>query len=356
MKINLNDEDIKKLNQLLDKRDLNLYASDLYNSILTNYFDSIKSDDFISNDKEKEFFTVLMNNIDLAINQDDMKDLINHNRINIIKKLELDEYTSNPYYQLLNKLNLNYKQFKLKTNNFEPYELFLYDEPSENDFYEINNVGYFDKDFPYLTIQENNQIWMSVTPYEINSMKKSIAKAKNNVLTFGLGLGYFPYMCLNKEEVSSVTIIEKSKEVIDLFKDNLLPLFDKKNKIKIINDDCFNYIKTNNLNYDYIFVDIHHNETDGLKYLLKIKETKKKISHLDFWIKKSILLQARRYLLTLIEENYQGFNKNNYNDIKTDEDYILNKLFALYENISINSYKELEDMLSLSKIESILFS
>ena len=59
---------------------------------------------------------------------------------------------------------------------------------------------------------------MLITPNEIETMKKSISEATGNVLTYGLGLGYYAYMVSMKENVESVTIVEKDKEIIDLFK------------------------------------------------------------------------------------------------------------------------------------------
>ena len=55
-------------------------------------------------------------------------------------------------------------------------------------------------------------------------MKLPVERAKGKVLTFGLGLGYFAYMCSLKEEVESVTVVEKDKSVIKLFNEIILPL------------------------------------------------------------------------------------------------------------------------------------
>lgn len=82
-----------------------------------------------------------------------------------------------------------------------PYEGFIYKdvEASKEDYYsEINHLGFFSQSFDYLELVDKERIWMSITPYEIETMKSSIAKAKGKVVTFGLGLGYFAYMCLQK--------------------------------------------------------------------------------------------------------------------------------------------------------------
>ena len=79
---------------------------------------------------------------------------------------------------------------------------------------------------------------MELVPHEINSMEIDINKAKGNILVVGLGLGYFAYMTSNKKEVSSVTILEKDKDIIEIFNSCLLDEFENKSKIKIINDDA----------------------------------------------------------------------------------------------------------------------
>ena len=65
--------------------------------------------------------------------------------------------------------------------------------------------------------------------------------AFGNVLTFGLGLGYYAYMVSEKESVESVTIVEMNEDVIQLFKKYVLPQFKNAEKIKIIKADAFEY-------------------------------------------------------------------------------------------------------------------
>lgn len=112
-----------------------------------------------------------------------------------------------------------------------PYEGFIYKdvEASKEDYYsEINHLGFFSQAFDYLELVDKERIWMSITPYEIETMKSSIAKAKGKVVTFGLGLGYFAYMCLQKEDVDEVTVIDNNETIINLFNKNIYPFFNHK--------------------------------------------------------------------------------------------------------------------------------
>ena len=63
-------------------------------------------------------------------------------------------------------------------------------------------------------ILENDRIWMTVTPNEIETMKEPVDQAFGNVLTFGFGLGYYAYMISEKEEVTSITVVEINGDVI----------------------------------------------------------------------------------------------------------------------------------------------
>lgn len=67
-----------------------------------------------------------------------------------------------------------------------------------------------------------------------------------------------------KETVKSITVIEKNKEVIELIQQQL-PLNEK---VKVINDDVFNYKPTQKFNtiymdiWNYINEDVYENEVN----------------------------------------------------------------------------------------------
>ena len=155
----------------------------------------------------------------------------------------------------------------------------------------IPQLGYFEEAFQYPAVYQNGRLWMSVTPNEINTMKEPISKARGKTLTFGLGLGYFAYMCAIKEDVTIVTIVEKDKSVIQLFEQNILPQFVCKDKISIICDDAFDFLdKMRDGEYYYAFVDIYHDAGDGAEIYKKFKkqQNKFKTTQFDFWIEKTI--------------------------------------------------------------------
>lgn len=243
-------------------------------------------------DEEYAFKLLLTSVFDLDITQGEDK-LLYHQYIELmIKRLDVNDYINNPYYQLIKRFNKKIGKCELKYDYYDPFEGFVFD-----DFIQYPNgkllpqIGYFNKKFKYPAVYENNHLWMSITPNEINTMKKDIDDSFGKVLAYGLGLGYFPFMVSLKENVQSVTIIEKNKEIIKLFMENILPQFPNKDKIRIIEDDAFIFAQNiKNKEYDFIFVDLWHDVSDGLEMYLKMKEYEKFSidSEFRYWIEKTI--------------------------------------------------------------------
>lgn len=232
-------------------------------------------------------YKLLLSNY-LAIENQDVIDMYFDK---MVHKLEVKDYIRNPYYENIPFNNKKIDSWQIKKGKYKPYELFVFDDfKYENDLV-IPQVGYFNEPFYYLAVYDNNRLWMSITPNEINTMKEPINKAKGNVLTFGLGLGYFAYMCSLKDDVKSVTIVEKDERVIKLFKDNILPYFASIEKINIIKEDAYVYLsKMNDDMYDYVFVDIYHDAGDGKEVYLKMNQYRNRFKKtiFEYWIYNTI--------------------------------------------------------------------
>ncbi len=204
-----------------------------------------------------------------------------------IFELEIDDYINNPYYKNISLKGIKGNNWKIEYISYLPYELFVYDDMENKCGRIIPKIGYFKEEFVYPCIYQNNREWMMITPNEINTMKKAIANAFGRVATYGLGLGYFSYMVSLKENVDKVIIVEKDKEVIELFKKYILPNFIYKDKIIIINMDAFEYNKTIK-DIDYVFIDIWHDVGDGLDLYKRFKKEENKNIKYDYWIEESI--------------------------------------------------------------------
>ena len=210
-----------------------------------------------------------------------------------IRKLNKEDYINNPYYKNIKVKENKVGNWEFKYERYKPYEAFIYNDLIVKDnFVEIPRVGYFEEEFEYLAVLENNNEWMLITPNEINTMKPVIDEVKGNVVTFGLGLGYFAYMTSIKDDVNSVTIVERDDNVIKLFEEHILPSFSNKNKIKIVKSDAFEFAKDME-GYDYAFVDLWHDVSDGVDLYLKMRSMEKENIKYRYWIEESLLSWIR---------------------------------------------------------------
>lgn len=279
--------------------DDNFRIFSLMSNYLNNYSDYISRSDIeeIVSDKvsvEQAFSIILANGVGLDILDKNLdKDIFNQYFSKMVKRLEVSEYKENPYFKKVRNPKIKLDNIELKYDFYKPYEGFVYNDievDKEGRMYP--QIGFFEEDFRYPAILENDRIWMTVTPNEIETMKIPIEKAHGKVLTFGLGLGYFQYMVSNKLEVEEVYVVDSNETIINLFSKYLLPQFENSNKIKIIKMDAFEFLKKEMKNYtfDYLFADLWHDVSDGVDMYLKIKEYEKSYpkTEFEYWIEKSI--------------------------------------------------------------------
>ena len=206
---------------------------------------------------------------------------------NIVKKLNPNDYISNEYYSNIKIQTKKYAGWEIKMEKYDAYELFVYNDLKVIDGITIPQIGYFERPFSFPAAFQDKRMWMSITPNEINTMQNPIDLAHGTVLTFGLGLGYYADMVSNRNDVDTVTIIEKDPKIINLFNTFIFPFFKNKDKIEIIVDDAYKFIKKlPDGKYDYLFIDIHHDASDGMEVYNKMRKyTDKYIkTEADYWI------------------------------------------------------------------------
>lgn len=222
------------------------------------------------------------------LNLYDYKEIMDLYIKEMIYELDTKKYTENPYYKNIKLNNINKEKWSLKYLHYEPYELFVCNDLRKTeDGRIIPSIGFFKETYNYPCILENNREWMLITPNEIETMSRPIEECFGSVLTYGLGLGYFAYMASLKDNVKYVTIVEKDKEVIELFETYILPQFENKDKIKIINIDAYIYAKSKP-KYDYVFIDIWHDVSDGKNAYLEFKKLEVPEVKYSYWIENTI--------------------------------------------------------------------
>ena len=197
-------------------------------ALLSNYLNH--APDFIEKEEIKEIvksgvsyeyaFLVLLAaalGLDIVDHADD-KDLFHNYFIKMIHKLDADEYANNPYYKNIKIPTIKMGNSELKYEKYKPFEGFVCDDIIQTkEGRQIPQIGFFETEFMFPAILENDRIWMTITPNEIETMKEPVDQAFGNVLTFGLGLGYYAYMVSEKNNVESITVVEMNEDVIHLF-------------------------------------------------------------------------------------------------------------------------------------------
>lgn len=211
----------------------------------------------------------------------------------MIHQLNAATCKNNPYYVNVSFSHCTEDACRLDNFSYAPCEGFICDDfICKDDGRVIPQIGFFTEKFSYPAICEGDQIWMSITPNEINTMKEPIKEAHGHVLTYGLGLGYFAYMASRKETVQSVTVVEMNENVIRLFEKHLLPQFEYPEKIRIIHGDALAFAEKSwqKGQYDVVFADLWHDVSDGLPMYKKLKhlERKRPECRYLYWIEKTM--------------------------------------------------------------------
>lgn len=328
MKIELSESDCEKVNKIAEISEMNSEVIGMFANYLIEYpcFITKELVEDIQNScdvSEKYAYFVLFAaacGLDMDKNERDLQIAMNY-FIPSIKKLETKNYKENVYYRNISIPEIKYGDWELKYEKYQPYEAFIYNDIIvDKDFREIPQLGFFNEEIQFPAVLESGVEWMTITPNEIETMQPVVDEVKNKIITFGLGLGYFTYMVSEKEQVQSITVVEKNKEIIRLFQSYILPQFPHKDKVRIITMDAFAYAENcmPEENYDYAFVDLWHDVSDGVEMYLKMK----RLEHLSsgtkflYWIEKSILSHIRWYILPSLLDEVKS--QNRYSSLPVD--------------------------------------
>ena len=228
-------------------------------------------------------------------------ELFNEYFLKMIREIDRNGFENDPYYRNIALPSVKCGRIELSHSCFKPYEAFVCDDTvMQSDGRIIPQIGFFAEEQSYPAIMEDDRIWMTVTPLEINTMRPAIAAAHGKVLAYGLGLGYFAYMAALKPEVDSVTVVELNETIIELFRKYILPQFGTAGKkLSIIHADAFEYAGTEmgEGSFDFVFTDLWHDVSDGTEMYFRMKEYEKYSPEAEFsyWIEQSILCHLRGF-------------------------------------------------------------
>lgn len=347
MIFNLSKQDTKKLKTLFETLETNIGISDFYISLIDNAKFIARKIQIRQHFNDKVFFNAICKT-GFAL-PDILSEKENDYQLSDIRHLELHQYINDPYFQRIHIENSHIADWKISYSSYLPYEIFVWKENEIIDstyFREKTYIGFFEKPFDYIVVSQKKVPWMSITPNEIETMKLPIEQAKGTVLVLGLGLGYFPYMCSLKSEVNQVVIVEKDQNIIELFQTQILPQFEYREKIIIVNGDAYDFINKNSGSYNMTFIDLWHTVEDGLEmYVKMIQQEKKNFGVYYYWIEKSMLMMIRRCLIALLEEEYDGLPDSAFWQSNCFSDKLINSLHCYFRSRKFTKYDEIRDTL-----------
>lgn len=341
MKFALNKNDLEKVYHLFEVKEINIALAEM----LMYFFQTTKPMSEAKN--EKEYLANFCDVVEIDPQNPENTEIIAKQIKPTLKCLKEEMVTQDPYFLHIHFPEINEDGYEYTHETYFPYQGFPYDEISvlPEDFREVQKIGYFKSqvDYPILTYQK--RAWMSVSPNEIETFQEPFQKMHGKTITFGLGMGYFVYIACLKEEVESITVVERDEHIIALFKKHLLPQFPHPEKVIIIQEDAYEFIKREQ-HYDYAYVDLWHNPIDGLPFYLAFKNAEKNFPHcqFDYWLEVSILALYRRCLLTVALEQLNELAEKEYLKANNPMDKIINEIYFKTKKITIKSYEQFHDL------------
>jgi hypothetical protein len=122
----------------------------------------------------------------------------------------------------------------------------------------------------YTALNRSNSIVMSDTPNEIDDLLPLCRRATGRVLISGLGLGCAVELVLGNQDVSGVTVLELSQDVINLVEPTLKARYG--DRLNVINADAFTYRLPKAARYNVAWHDIWNDIcADNLAEMRKLK-------------------------------------------------------------------------------------
>lgn len=188
--------------------------------------------------------------------------------------LSVKDWEQSPYHANVSLDMVKDGHFSFETERIAGHELFNADCIQKDPKRELNDsmkLRAMDANFDAIYLLQDDEDWMLDAPSEAATNNVPAKKAHGDILTFGLGIGYFLYIAMENDKVTSITVVEKSEAVIAMFNRFLWPQFPHNKPVKIIQGDAFEMFNEKTFNsYDYIYTDIWKSSNDGLITIEKL--------------------------------------------------------------------------------------
>ncbi|MBQ7386699.1 MAG: hypothetical protein IJW03_00880 [Clostridia bacterium] len=309
-----------KIDRLLDTFSKNFRLTHMYAQYLERYPELIQAEmvDALCEDgsitREEALVALLSEIFALSFDDPDDRAMIMNYLTPSVRILDAKRYTENPYYKNIEIPSVKDGAWELRHESYAPYRAVIAGDIIFDGFSEIAPLGFFTEKFYFPAVLEDGNEWMTLTPVDLDTCDDAIDAARGKVVTFGLGLGYFAYMASEKESVESVTVVEKSRDVIELFKKYILPQFPSAHKIRIVEADAFEYAEhiMPGEKFDFAFVDTWRDGSDGAPMYKRMKPLERLSENTEFmyWIENFLISRLRALKFERIAEKLEKYEMN----------------------------------------------
>ncbi len=213
----------------------------------------------------------------------------------LVPSIELQSpapYCADAYFSTIHIPETTLGKWALREEYLAPFEPFVCrDMQILKDGRMLPQIAFFAERYAFPAVLENGREWMTLLPNETVTTLPAIEAASGRVLTFGMGLGYFAFHAAEKPEVTSVTVVDISEDVLSLFRELILPQIPNAHKIHLVCRDAFDFAERKMAgNFDFVFADIWHDAGDGIEPYLRMKEWETRFPDIRFsyWLEDTL--------------------------------------------------------------------
>lgn len=216
-------------------------------------------------------------------------------------------------------------------------------------FLSYDSLGYMDQDTRFPCIIKGDTIWFGSSPDIINITEPIVEQVSGHVLSLGLGIGYFEFMASLKDEVEKITVVEKDTDLIEIFKENVLPYIKKPERIDIVQADPYAYMNRLKEFPDCCVVDIEMEPDSNVDCYLIMKDHEKRMPETKFlyFNEETILSDLIMYVVKEVMTGTLGYVV----DMGTPkEERITSKIGRIYADTLIFRPSDLEKVVNIENI------
>jgi len=262
-------------------------------------------------------------------------------------------WESSPYHSAIHLEGIHDEHFSYETELIRGRELFNADMIQKDPRRELNDsmkLRALDRDCRALYLLQDGEDWMLDAPSEAATNDRPAAQACGHVLTFGLGIGYYIFMAMRNPRVSDITVIERSPEVIAMFRRFLQPQFPSSVPLRIIEGDAFDYFRRDWLSsFDSVYVDIWRSSQDGLEIMTRLLEQYlPPYEQASFWIEDSCM----ETVWTLVLLHFQELATGEHPRLNPDYEPLMKKVraFCRSRQETLASPDQMKDLMYDSRV------